>query len=122
MLVSLRRIEELCGIHPDEQGGLRIGAMATHREVAAEERLVGCNDVVREAAASIDVTIRNMGTIGGAISHADPASDLNTALVAAGARAEIAANRRISNKFSPPGIKTIDPIRVARFAKPLIVM
>ena len=90
ILVSLRRIEELRGIHPDEQGGLRIGAMTTHREVAAEKRLVGCNDVVREAAASIDVAIRNMGTIGGAISHADPASDLNTALVAAGARAEIA--------------------------------
>ena len=89
-LVSLRRIEELRGIHLDEQGGLRIGAMTSHREVAAEERLVGSNDVVREAAASIDVAIRNMGTIGGAVSHADPASDLNTALVAAGAQVEIA--------------------------------
>ncbi len=89
-IVSLRRIEELRGIHPDDLGGVRIGAMTTHREVAASERLVGSNDVVREAAASVDVAIRNMGTIGGAVSHADPASDLNTALVAAGARVEVA--------------------------------
>ncbi|MEE2995744.1 MAG: FAD binding domain-containing protein [Pseudomonadota bacterium] len=89
-LVSLRRIEELRGIHLDEQGGLRIGAMTSHREVATDERLVGSNNVVREAAASIDVAIRNMGTIGGAVSHADPASDLNTALVSAGALVEIA--------------------------------
>ncbi len=90
ILVSLRRIDELHGIHLDAQDGLRIGAMTTHREVAADARLVGSNEVVREAAASVDVAIRNMGTIGGAISHGDPASDLNTALVAAGAQAEVA--------------------------------
>lgn len=90
IVVGLRRIEELHGIHADAQGGLRIGAMTPHHALAAEGRLVGSNEVAREAAASIGVPIRNMGTIGGAICQADPASDLNTALVAAGAAVEIA--------------------------------
>jgi carbon-monoxide dehydrogenase medium subunit len=89
-VVSLRRIEDLSGIRPDGHGGLRIGAMTPHRVVAADDRLVGANAVVRLAAASIGVPIRNVGTIGGAVCHADPASDINTALVAAGAIAEIA--------------------------------
>lgn len=90
MLVSLRRIGELGGVADAGAEGLRIGAMTTHRTIAGETRLTGANAVLREAAASIDVVIRNMGTIGGAVSHADPSSDMNTALVAAGARAEIA--------------------------------
>ena len=93
IVVGLRRIEELHGIHADAQGGLRIGAMTPHRALAAEGRLVGSNEVVREAAASIGVPIRNMATIGGAVCHADPASDLNTALVAAGAVVEVAGPR-----------------------------
>jgi carbon-monoxide dehydrogenase medium subunit len=89
VVVGLRRIEELHGIHADPHGGLRIGAMTPHRALAAEGRLVGSNEVVRDAAASIGVPIRNMATIGGAICHADPASDINTALVAAGAIVEV---------------------------------
>ncbi len=89
VLVSLRRIEEMRGIHRDDHNGLRIGAMTLHREVAGDERLAGSNAVVREAAASIELAIRNMGTIGGAISQADPSSDMNTALIAAGAVVEI---------------------------------
>lgn len=89
-VVSLRRIGDLHGIHPEGRGGLRIGAMTPHRTVAADPRLTGANAVVRLAAASIGVPIRNVATIGGAVCQADPASDINTALVAAGAVAEIA--------------------------------
>jgi carbon-monoxide dehydrogenase medium subunit len=96
VVVGLRRIAELHGIDADARGGLRIGAMTPHRALAAEPRLVGANEVVRDAAASVGVPIRNMATIGGAICQADPASDLNTALVAAGAVVEVAgpAGRR----------------------------
>lgn len=90
MLVSLRRIEELRGIRDDGAGGLNIGAMTTHREVSADSRLAGANRVLHEALATIDVVIRNMGTIGGAIGHADPSSDVIAALVAADAAVEVA--------------------------------
>lgn len=88
-LVSLRRIEELQGIRQDGIGGYRIGAMTTHREVLADARLVRANGVLHEALGTIDIVIRNMGTIGGAIAHADPSSDVIAALVAAGATVEI---------------------------------
>ena len=90
VVVSLRRVEELHGIRVDERGRIRIGAMTFHREITADARIQGANEVLRDAAASIGVPIRNMCTIGGAVSHADPASDINTALVAAGAHVEIA--------------------------------
>ncbi|MDE0360917.1 MAG: FAD binding domain-containing protein [Rhodospirillaceae bacterium] len=88
-LVSLRRIEELHGIREDGIGGFRIGAMTTHREVFGDARLVRSNGVLHEALGTIDIVIRNMGTIGGAIAHADPSSDVVAALVAAGATVEI---------------------------------
>jgi carbon-monoxide dehydrogenase medium subunit len=93
VVISLRRIEELHDIRRDADGSLRIGAMTPHRVLAAEARLVGSNQVVRDAAASIGVPIRNMATIGGAVCHADPASDINTALVAAGAVVEVVGAR-----------------------------
>jgi carbon-monoxide dehydrogenase medium subunit len=88
-VVALRRIEELHGVRADPSGGVRIGAMTPHRVLATDGRLTGANEVVREAAASIGVQIRNVATIGGAVCHADPASDVNTALVAADAVVEI---------------------------------
>jgi carbon-monoxide dehydrogenase medium subunit len=89
-VIGLRRIGELHTIENDRQGGLRIGAMTPHGLLASEKRLTGANGVLRDAAASIGVPIRNMATIGGAVCQADPASDINTALVAAGAVVEIA--------------------------------
>jgi carbon-monoxide dehydrogenase medium subunit len=91
-LVSLARIEELQQITEAPGGGLRIGAMARHRDLAAETRFSGTLAVVRMAAAQIaNATVRNMGTIGGAVAHADPGLDYPPALVAAGAMIEIAA-------------------------------
>tara|TARA_R110002110_G_scaffold158656_1_gene356133 strand:- start:12101 stop:12949 length:849 start_codon:yes stop_codon:yes gene_type:complete len=90
-LISLKEIVELNGIHltPD---GLAIGAMTTHRNVADEARLNGGLAVVRLAAGNIGhPSIRAVGTIGGSISHADPAADFPTALVAADAQIEIAS-------------------------------
>jgi carbon-monoxide dehydrogenase medium subunit len=91
-LVSLARIEELQQITESPGGGLRIGAMARHRDLAAETRFSGTLAVVQMAAAQIaNATVRNMGTIGGAVAHADPGLDYPPALVAAGAMIEIAA-------------------------------
>ena len=88
-LVGLRRIEELSGI--TEAGDhIRIGAMTTHSQIADDDRLTGNAAVVRDAARQIaHPAIRNMGTIGGSICHADPNADFPGALVAANATLEV---------------------------------
>jgi carbon-monoxide dehydrogenase medium subunit len=96
-LVSLAGIAELQGISVLPDGRVRIGAFTRHRETAASDRLAGTLAVVRDAASQIaNATVRNMGTIGGSISFADPGLDYPPALVAAGAEIDIAgpAGRR----------------------------
>lgn len=89
-LVGLRRIPGLAGVEADGDGW-RIGALTTHADIAADRRLRGAAEVVRSAAGQIaHPAIRNVGTIGGALCHADPAADFPTALLAAGARVEVA--------------------------------
>jgi carbon-monoxide dehydrogenase medium subunit len=90
-LVSLRRVRGLDEIRRDEDGSLWIGAMVRHAAVARESRLDGRLNVVRGAASVIaHPAIRNMGTLGGAMGHADPSSDYPAAVVAAGAEIEVA--------------------------------
>jgi carbon-monoxide dehydrogenase medium subunit len=92
-LISLRFIDELKGIAALPDGSVRIGAFTRHRETAACALALGSGAVVRDAAGQIaNATVRNMGTIGGSIAFADPGLDYPPALVAAGARIEIAAS------------------------------
>ena len=87
-LVGLRRIDELAGIAVAEDH-IRIGAMTTHAQIAADGRLTGNAAVVWDAAGQIaHPAIRNMGTIGGSVCHADPNADFPGALVAANAALE----------------------------------
>ena len=90
-LVSLRHIEELHGIAFAKDGSVRIGAATLHREIASETRFSGGQAVLREAAGWIaNPPVRNMGTIGGSLSHSDPAADYPAALLAADASIEVA--------------------------------
>lgn len=96
-LVSLARVSELRGFSRLPDGTARIGAMRRHRETAEESDFCDGQQIVALAARQIaNATVRNMGTIGGSISFADPAADYPPALVAADARIEIAgpAGRR----------------------------
>lgn len=91
-LVSLAGIAEIQGISVLPDGRIRIGAFTRHRETAACPLLLGATADVRHAASQIaNATVRNMGTIGGSISFADPGLDYPPALVAAGADIEIAS-------------------------------
>ncbi|MDE0283697.1 MAG: xanthine dehydrogenase family protein subunit M [Gammaproteobacteria bacterium] len=84
-LIGLRRIDELAGITVSGDH-IRVGAMTTHTQIAADDRLSGNAAVVRDAAGQIaHPAVRNMGTIGGAVCHADPNADFPGALVAADA-------------------------------------
>jgi carbon-monoxide dehydrogenase medium subunit len=71
-LIDIGRLAELKGHGPTPDGGYSIGALATYAEVLAATQL----GIARECLSGIgDVQVRNRGTIGGALSHADPASD-----------------------------------------------
>jgi aerobic carbon-monoxide dehydrogenase medium subunit len=98
-VIDIGRIPELRGIAA-AGNGLRIGALTTHAELAASADLRRQAAALAEAAAVVgDPAVRNRGTIGGNVAHADPASDLPTVLVALDA--QIVA-------VGPGGERTID--------------
>ncbi len=81
-LIDIGRIAELKGI-TRRNGSVRIGALTTHAIVASS---AGLPAALVEAAAGIgDPAVRNRGTVGGNLAHADPASDLPTVFTALGA-------------------------------------
>ena len=84
-LVDLRKISGLSGIK-EEGGTLVIGAMATHHAVESSPVVKAKCPMLGEVAAQIgDPMVRNMGTIGGSLAHADPAADYPAAIIALGA-------------------------------------
>ena len=84
-VVDIGRIGELRRIS-NGGGALRIGALTTHAEIAASAAVQAGAAALAEAAGQIgDPAVRNRGTIGGNVAHADPASDLPTVLAALGA-------------------------------------
>lgn len=81
-LIDIGRLSALNGIS-NSGGSTRIGALTTHATVAASDSLP---TALTEAASWIgDPQVRNRGTVGGNIAHADPASDLPTVFLALGA-------------------------------------
>ena len=81
-LVDLGRIKDLNYIR-EEAGAIHIGATATHQDVLSSPLVRGKCPLLAETASHIgDVQVRNMGTIGGSVAHADPAADYPAALQA----------------------------------------
>lgn len=89
VVVDLGRINGLRYIR-EEGGRIRIGAMTTHWEIESSPLLRTKCPLLAETAATIgDVQVRNLGTIGGSIVHADPAADYPAALCALEARVRL---------------------------------
>lgn len=85
MLIDIGRIKGLSYIREDG-GRILIGAMTTHYEIESSDRLRTICPLLPETAAQIgDVQVRNKGTIGGSLVHADPAADWPAAILALGA-------------------------------------
>jgi aerobic carbon-monoxide dehydrogenase medium subunit len=81
-LIDIGKIADLSGIR-EEAGTVIIGAMTTHYMVESSALLKQKVPILPETAAVIgDVQVRNRGTIGGSIAHADPAGDFPAAAVA----------------------------------------
>lgn len=83
LLIDIGGLDELRGIQEQDDGDIAIGAAMTHAEIAAAELLRGQAPIVAETAAAIgDAQVRNRGTIGGSLAHADPGADLPAVMVA----------------------------------------
>ena len=95
ILIDIGRIKDLSFIRRDD-GHIRIGALTTHHQIESSDELRGACPLLPETASHIgDIQVRNMGTIGGSLAHADPAADwpatiiaLNAEMVAVGPKGE----------------------------------
>jgi carbon-monoxide dehydrogenase medium subunit len=84
-LIDLRKVPGLAGIK-EEGGALVIGAMTTHWQVESSSLVKSKCLVLSEVGGIIgDPAVRNLGTIGGSIAHADPAADWPAGMIALGA-------------------------------------
>ena len=94
VLVDINRLPELTGITAAADGGLRLGALTRHAELAASALVSERAPLLAEAARHVGhAAIRNQGTLGGSLAHADPAAELPAALLALDARVHVTGLR-----------------------------
>src|SRR5256714_4324547 len=92
-LVDLRKVDGLTGVR-EAQGALLIGALTTHAALASSELIRAKLPMAAEAAGQIgDAQVRNLGTIGGSLAHADPSADWPAVTVALDASVKSAGPR-----------------------------
>ena len=132
-LIDIARIPELRGIR-EANGQIVIGATTTHHEIATSSVLAAQCPVLAEAAATIgDQQVRNRGTIGGSLAHADPSADYPAVMLALDAELQLAGRngrRTVKAQDFFRDLFTVDlgadeiivsvqvrPIRTAAYAK-----
>lgn len=92
LLIDLNRIAGLSGVSHEADGALRVGAMTRHRKLELDDGVRQSHPLLPDAARHIaHVQIRNRGTIGGSLCHADPAAEWPAVCVACDAEMTIAA-------------------------------
>lgn len=110
-LIDIGRLDELRGIRA-ERDRLVVGAATPHAEIAGSPLLAKHCPLLAEAAGKIaDPQVRNRGTLGGNIAHADPASDLPAVLVALGATVHLRS--AAGNRSVPAGEFFLDLLTTA---------
>jgi carbon-monoxide dehydrogenase medium subunit len=98
VLIDIARVPGLAGIR-ETDGRIEIGAATVHRDVAASPLVRERCQVVADTAAEIgDPQIRNRGTLGGSLAHADPAADYPAAMLAVDAEVHL---------VGPKGARTV---------------
>lgn len=121
-VISLAAIEGLGGIEA-EGTAVTIGAAVTHAEVHGSAAVRQAIPALADLAGGIgDPQVRNRGTLGGSVAHADPAADYPAALVALGAtvvtdRREIGAEDFFQGMFATP-LEDDEIITAVRFPVP----
>jgi carbon-monoxide dehydrogenase medium subunit len=100
VLIDIARINELSGIRETKER-IEIGAGTVHHAVATSALLQRVCPMMAEAAASIgDPQVRNRGTLGGSLAHADPAADYPAVMLALDADIQVQG---------PKGSRTVKP-------------
>ena len=92
LVVDISRLE-LRGIE-ERDDEVHIGPLTTWSELASAELPAGLEAIAECARGIGDLQVRNLGTIGGSVVHADPASDMPAVLLALGAHARGSLRRR----------------------------
>lgn len=93
-LIDIGRIPELAGIQ-EKDGRIAIGAATVHHQVATSTLLQERCPMIAEAAAAIgDPQVRNRGTIGGSLAHADPSADMPAVMAALEAEIHLKSAKR----------------------------
>ncbi|HEX6386945.1 MAG TPA: FAD binding domain-containing protein, partial [Anaerolineae bacterium] len=83
VIVDLNGLSELDTIHHTDSGGLRLGAMVRQRRLERDSLVAEAAPLLHEAMPHVaHVQIRNRGTLGGSLAHADPAAELPVVIVA----------------------------------------
>ena len=110
-LIDIARIPELAGIR-DKGGQIEIGAATVHHEVATSRLLQDRCPIVSDAAATIgDTQVRNRGTIGGSLAHADPSADMPAVMAALDAEIQLqsaSGSRTVKATDFFQGLFTVD--------------
>ena len=92
LLVDIGRIKDLAYIR-EEDGHICIGAATTHYQIESSDLLKQICPLLPDCASHIgDVQVRNKGTIGGSVAHADPAGDWPAAIIALNAELKVISN------------------------------
>jgi carbon-monoxide dehydrogenase medium subunit len=111
LLIDSGRIEALKGIH-DDGNEIVVRALATHHEIATSPLLHRLTPLLAGVAARVgDRQVRNRGTIGGALAHADAAADYPAAILAL--EATIVARGPQGDRRIPAGAFFIDFLTTA---------
>ncbi|MCH7681315.1 xanthine dehydrogenase family protein subunit M [candidate division KSB1 bacterium] len=83
VLIDLNRVEELFYIKNENSGGLKIGAMTRQQEMERSKLILEKSPLIHETMPHIaHPQIRNRGTVGGSLAHADPAAELPAVMLA----------------------------------------
>jgi len=100
VLIDLNNVSELSFLRPGDTGGLRIGSMARHVQVERSQLVAERSPLIYEAMPKIATSqIRNRGTFGGSIAHADPAAELAAVCVALDGRFRL--QNKINERWVP---------------------
>lgn len=94
VLIDINKLHTLSYVEPDAQGGLRIGALTRQRTLERSAQVAAQAPLLHATMPHIaHVQIRNRGTIGGSLAHADPAAELPAIMVALDARFRLQSTR-----------------------------
>ena len=91
-LVDIKRLNELNYIKYDDKGGLKIGATTTHRAIEKSDVIAKKYPILADMEEKLaSIQVRNWGTIGGNLAHADAAGDPAPVLTALNASVKVAS-------------------------------